>query len=114
MAGGKKFDQGKPRLSLVSSDGIEEVAKVATFGALKYDDHNWRNGFKWSRVLDAAMRHLNKYNRGERIDSESGLSHLAHAAWNLLALIEFEKHNIGEDDLFKGYKDEENKSSNED
>jgi hypothetical protein len=100
---GKKFDQGKPRVSLLSSDAILEVAKVATMGAQKYDDHNWRKGMKWSRLMDAAERHLLSYNKGDRIDNESSLSHLAHVAWNILALIEYEKNNVGEDDLFKGY-----------
>lgn len=100
---GKKFDTGKPRISLLSSDAIVEIAKVATMGAQKYDDHNWRKGMKWSRLMDAAERHLLKYNKGERVDEESGLSHLAHVAWNLMALLEYEINNVGEDDLFKGY-----------
>lgn len=115
---GTKHDNGKVRLSLVSVDGIEEVGKVATFGSLKYNDHNWRQGFDWSRLLDAAYRHMNQFNNGDRKDfkasckkckkgkckNHSGLSHLAHAAWNLLALIEFEKNEQGVDDLWKGYK----------
>ncbi len=97
---GIKYDQGKPRVSLLSSIALLEVAKVATFGANKYQDHNWRKAFKWSRLLDAALRHILAYNGGNRIDEESGLSHLNHAAWNLLALIEFENTNNGEDDLW--------------
>ena len=46
---------------------------------------------------------LIKYCTGQRIDEESGLSHLAHIAWNALALLEFEVEKIGEDDIFKGY-----------
>lgn len=107
MSEGKKFDEGKPRVSLLSSDAILEVAKVATMGASKYDDHNWRGGMKWSRLLDAAERHLLKYNKGDRIDEESKLSHLAHVAWNLMALLEYEINGVGEDDLFKGYKKDE-------
>jgi hypothetical protein len=103
MSQGTKFDQGKPRISLLSSDAIIEVAKVATMGAEKYDDHNWRKGMKWSRLMDAAERHLLKYNKGDRIDDESNLSHLTHVAWNIMALIDYEINNIGEDDLFKGY-----------
>ena len=104
MSGGVKHDEGKPILSLISSDALEELAKVLSFGAKKYEDHNWRKGFKWSRIYDAAQRHLIKYNRGERIDPETGLSHLSHAFCNLMFLIEFEKNNVGEDDLWKGYK----------
>jgi hypothetical protein len=109
---GKKFDSGKPRISLLSSAAILEVAKVATMGAEKYDDHNWRKGMKWSRLMDAAERHLLDYNNGDRIDKESKLSHLAHVAWNIMALIEYEISKVGEDDLFKGYeKTKENKLS---
>lgn len=114
---GTKHDSGKPRMSLLSAHALEEIAHIATFGAKKYDDQNWRKGFKWSRLLDAAQRHLNEYNKGKRIDTDpdckecqdnsclnhSGRSHLAAAAWNLMALLEFEKTNIGEDDLWKGY-----------
>lgn len=106
---GKKFDEGKPRVSLLSSDAILEIAKVATMGATKYSDNNWRSGMKWSRIMDAAQRHLLKYNKGERIDEESKLSHLAHVAWNILALLEYEINNVGEDDLFKGYHKNDNK-----
>jgi len=100
---GKKFDEGKTRISLLSSDAILEIAKVATMGASKYDDHNWRKGMKWSRLMDAAERHLLSYNKGDRIDKESKLSHLAHVAWNIMALLEYEINKVGEDDLWKGY-----------
>lgn len=101
---GKKFDEGKPRVSLIiMSKALLEVAKVGTFGAQKYGDHNFRSGMKWSRLVDAALRHLFAYLSGERIDHESGLSHLAHIAWNIMALLEFELNGVGEDDLFKGY-----------
>jgi hypothetical protein len=101
---GKKYDSGKARVSLLSSDAIIEVAKVATMGAKKYDDNNWRGGMKWSRLMDAAERHLLAYNKGDRIDEESGLSHLAHVAWNIMALLDYEVNKVGEDDLWKGYK----------
>lgn len=104
MSEGVKHDSGKPRVSLLSSDAILEIAKVGTMGAEKYQDHNWRKGMKWSRLMDAAERHLLDYNKGERIDPESKLSHLAHVAWNFMALLEYELNNVGEDDLFKGYK----------
>lgn len=100
---GKKYDSGKPRVSLIFTQALLEVAKVGTFGALKYDDHNWRKGMKWSRLTDAQLRHLIAYVSGDRKDNESGLSHLAHVAWNALALVEYELNQIGEDDLFKGY-----------
>lgn len=96
-----KFDQDKPPMHLLSNEALLEIAKVMQFGANKYHAHNWRKGFLWSRPLAAAMRHLGAFNDGEDKDPESGLSHLAHAACNLLFLIEFEKHHPELDDRFK-------------
>lgn len=104
---GNKFDAGKPKMSLLSSEALMELAKVMTYGESKYTAHNWRKGFKWSRILDAAQRHLSAYNSGERKDPETGITHLAHAMANLMMLIEFELNNVGEDDLWKGYPSKE-------
>ena len=104
MSDGKKFDAGKPQVSLLSSIALIELAKVMSYGSSKYEPQNWRKGFKWSRIMDAAMRHLLAYNGGERIDPETELTHLAHCMANLMMLVEFEKTNCGEDDLFKGKK----------
>lgn len=98
----QKYDTGKPRMSLLSSVALEKIAEVLTFGAQKYEPHNWRKGFKYSRLMDAALRHLNAYNGGEKKDPESGKSHLAHASCCLMMLLEFEETGIGEDDLWKG------------
>ena len=96
---GVKFDLGKPRMSLLSADALLEIGKVAGLGAAKYGDHNWRNGMKWSRLLDAAQRHILSWQNGQTNDEESSVSHLAHAAWNLMALLEYEKRNMGTDDI---------------
>lgn len=105
--GGTKHDAGKARVSLIVSKALLEVAKVGTMGAEKYGDYNYRKGMKWSRLADAALRHFFSYLSGERIDPESGLSHLAHVAWNILAMLEYELDGVGEDDLWKGYKKDE-------
>jgi len=77
---GKKYDDGKPRVDLVSSEFIEGMGVVRGFGAGKYGDWNWANGIKFSRNIAAALRHLLAFARGEDIDPESGESHLLHAA----------------------------------
>lgn len=100
MTEGKKFDADKPKVSLLSSIALLEMAKVMTYGMSKYGSHQWRGGFKYSRLMDAAFRHLHAYNSGERFDSETGLTHLSHAACNLMMLMEFEKTGKGEDDLY--------------
>jgi len=86
---GVKFDKGKERYDLLASHSLHEVAKVYTMGAEKYDDNNWRQGILWGRIFGAAMRHLWAFWRGEDIDPESGLHHLAHASWGCLTLLEY-------------------------
>lgn len=117
---GVKFDQDKPRLSLVFTDAFLEVAKVGTKGAKKYGDHNYKDGMKWSRLMDAGLRHALKANKGIMYDIEpdceacqnktcedhTGELHMAQAAWNFLALTEYIVNNLGENDLFKGYENE--------
>lgn len=86
-----KHDEGKPRAGLVLGDfsrALLEVAKVGTFGAEKYSDHGWLSvEDNRARYLDALWRHL--LAKEER-DSESGYSHLAHVAWNALAVLELD------------------------
>lgn len=85
---GKKYDRNKERMDLVPWTSVREMAKVLTFGADKYGDHNWRQGIEHSRLYAATMRHLTSYWLGESIDPESGLSHLAHAMTNLAMMTE--------------------------
>lgn len=96
-----KFDQGKARLDLLPVTSLVQIAEVLTDGAKKYGDHNWRKGFVWSRLYSAAMRHLTAHLNGEDKDPETGRSHLAHAACNLMFLLEFEAYNLGTDDRYK-------------
>lgn len=95
-----KFDGSKPRMELLPAVAIEEIAKVLTFGAVKYDSWNWAKGFKWSRLLGAALRHLFAFMRGEDKDPESGLSHLAHAGCCIVFLLWHEKFKKELDDRF--------------
>jgi hypothetical protein len=109
---GVKFDEGKERYDLFAAWPLNEVAKVYTYGTLKYDDNNWRKGMKWGKLFGALMRHAWKWWRGETWDPESGLHHLAHAAWQCLALMEYERCKLGEDDRAgKDLEDADNKKS---
>jgi hypothetical protein len=89
---GAKLDDGKVRLDLVFNgfaNALNEVAKVATFGAEKYTEDGWvtvPDGIK--RYTAAMHRHLNAEARGEINDPESDLSHAAHSCWNALAVLE--------------------------
>lgn len=99
---GTKHDQGKPRWDLLPTQPLGAIAQVLTFGAEKYDAHDWRAGFDYSRLIGAAYRHLSAYNDGEDTDPESGLSHLAHLGCCVLFLLEQEAKGTGTDDRYKG------------
>lgn len=87
---GKKFDGGKLRLDLVPVEFIEEMARVFEYGAKKYGVDNWRQGFDLDRLYAAALRHLFAWRKGGVADEESGLPHLAQAAWNMLVMLHYE------------------------
>jgi hypothetical protein len=95
-----KFDGAKPRVELLPFAALEETSKVLAFGVEKYGEHNWRNGFKWSRLLGAMLRHIFAFLRGEDNDPETGLSHMAHAACCVLFLLEHILLKYGEDDRY--------------
>lgn len=96
-----KHDTDKLPMHLLSTTALEEVAAVLQFGAQKYDAHNWRKGFVWSRPLSAALRHILAFNGGEDCDPESGRSHIAHAMCCLMFLLEFEKTHPELDDRYR-------------
>jgi Domain of unknown function (DUF5664) len=101
ITGGTKYDAGKPPMSLIPRSAHMAEAEVLAFGAKKYSAHNWRDGFKWSRLIDAAMRHLTAFSDGEDLDPETGLSHVAHLRCCTGFLLEHIVHELGTDDRYK-------------
>lgn len=87
---GVKYDSDKPDLSLLSPIAITYLAAVLSFGAKKYDSHNWRKGIDKARLVSAAMRHLLAALAGEQNDRETGLPHSAHVMCNMMFLCELE------------------------
>jgi hypothetical protein len=88
---GRKYDYEKPQLYLLPPKTLYEVGKVLTFGAEKYDPHNWRKvDDLQNRYSSAAMRHILAHIDGEDLDEETGLSHLAHAICCLMFKLEDE------------------------
>lgn len=61
-------------------------------------ERNWEKGMKWGRPFAALMRHMWSWWRGEKVDEETGMSHLWHACACLSFLIAFEARNTGTDD----------------
>jgi hypothetical protein len=89
---GLKLDQGKREWHLLPWEAAEQVVDVLMFGAKKYAPDNWRHVENaQTRYLNAAIRHLLAWKRGEAHDPESGLHHLAHAACCVLFLLALEK-----------------------
>lgn len=88
MAEGKKYDNGKIRYDLIPPECLEAIAKILTFGAIKYGSNNWQNLEDFNnRYYSAAERHIQARRKGEKIDPESGLPHSAHAVVNLIFLL---------------------------
>src|SRR4051794_10432638 len=86
--GGEKGSKPQ-RLELVPEEALLRVSEVYGFGAEKYEPNNWRRGYDWSLSYGALRRHLAAFWTGEDADPESGLPHLAHAAFHVLALLVF-------------------------
>jgi len=88
---GIKNDEGKLLAGLVIQDfglALLQVSGVGTYGADKYAPKNWllvEGGER--RYFDALMRHL-LLAETEENDPETGISHLSHVAWNILAVVE--------------------------
>ena len=81
-----KFDSGKLQYSLIPTSATLALAQVLTYGAKKYKPNNWQQVDDTTRYVDALYRHLEAWRSGELTDSESGLSHLAHAMTNIVFL----------------------------
>jgi uncharacterized HAD superfamily protein len=101
--GGKRLNSGKTRHDLTPAFAQEQYARVMTFGADRYGDHNWQRGMAWSKVLASLERHLQAIKRGEDFDQESGLLHSAHVMCNAAFLSEYYKIYPQGDDRQHGY-----------
>jgi hypothetical protein len=97
-AGGVKHDQNKIRWDLVPYDAVNEIAKVLTFGAAKYEARNWEKGMNWSRAFGALQRHLTRWFHGQDKDKETKLTHLANAGCCIFFLLAWELRQVGVDD----------------
>lgn len=105
MSGGKKFDENKVPMELLSHKALEEIAKVFGVGAVKYGRFNYKAGIAWTRIIGAAYRHLGAFNSGEDLDPESGLSHIAHLGCCVIMLLDYIRTHKELDDRHKEPKD---------
>lgn len=97
--GGLRKDAGKNRLELIPATWTWALGDVLTKGAYKYEDRNWERGMPWDKMVGCYKRHVEKFMSGERYDEETGCHHLAMAAWNILALMDYDLRSAGENNL---------------
>lgn len=96
--GGARWNEGKERWDLVPFDALGEVVRVYTVGAKKYADRNWEKGMAWHICIGATFRHFWKWLLSENLDPETNCHHLAHAIWNLMALLAYQMRGMTEFD----------------
>ena len=69
---GKKFDQNKPRMSLLPKGALSAVIRVLEFGATKYQVDNWKHVPDAKvRYYDAMQRHIDAWWHGEQKDRQT-------------------------------------------
>ena len=94
-----RHNQGKPKISMISSEFLLELTKVLEYGAKKYSRDNWKKGLPYTEVIDSLTRHLLAFKDGEDIDDESKCLHLGHIAANTMFLTYYLlKGDISNDD----------------
>jgi len=93
-----KYHTGYEKIPVIP---LGELAKVYTYGTIKYNDNNWRLGMEWGKCYAPLERHASKWRKGEIFDDESGLHHLAHCAWQCFALYEYTIFHKDKDNRYK-------------
>ncbi len=91
--GGKKGIKPR-RYDLIPPSSLAALADVYGMGAEKYDDTNWVKGYSWRYSYGAMQRHVEAARDGEWTDPESGLPHLAHAAWHMFTLMYYQEYHF--------------------
>jgi len=81
---------------------INAMIKIMGLGLSKYEHETWKNRPK-SKLKDAIYRHYSEYLLGNKIDDESGISHLAHIACNCMILYYLEQQTDYDEQKDKDY-----------
>jgi len=87
-------DADSTRYDLISPVAMRRIAETYAEGATKYGAHNWRKGFPASDLMNHALKHLYTFLAGDRSED-----HLAHATWNLMAIMHFQEKMPGMIDI---------------
>ena len=79
-----RYNEGKPKWSLVHYESMIPMIRVLEFGALKYAPKNWLKPMNETEILESMQRHLAALMDGEEFDQESGVSHMGHIQANAM------------------------------
>jgi hypothetical protein len=77
------------RFDLIPWAAIREASHILDFGAVKHGIGTWKT-ISAEVHLDAAMSHIGHWLDGQKIDPESGRSHLQHALIRVLFAVALE------------------------
>lgn len=99
--GAVKDNKNKPRHSLLPYSALNEAAKAFTHGEAKYGSFNYKEGFEWSKLIDATYRHPGAFNSGIDHDDETSFNHIGHALASLMMLMDHYHNGYGKDDRYK-------------
>jgi hypothetical protein len=97
---GVRYNAGKNAMDLFPPNAMLALGVVYTKGAEKYSPNNWRKGMRYGICIGAAFRHIFQWMTGQDMDEETGCHHLAMAAWNCLAIVQWQSEGVGEDDRY--------------
>lgn len=86
-----RYNEGKPRWSLVDHESLEPMVRVLEFGEQKYGRWNWKKGLNKNEILESLYRHLIKLMAGEENDKETGLNHIGHIMSNAMFYSYFDR-----------------------
>lgn len=116
------------RFDLIPVEPLRLLAEHFGKGARKYDEHQWRSGYEWSKSYSALMRHLTEFWLGNDYDvcsndpdgcsmvtaagddfepleddtcyNHTGSHHMTAVAWHSFVLMEFTQTHPGHDDRY--------------
>lgn len=94
------------RYELIPWEPLAELAKAYEVGGRKYGDDNYLNGYSYGRSFGAMMRHGWRFMAGQDYDPDTGVHHLALAAWHCFTMMTFQVRSLGTDDRYKQQKEE--------
>jgi len=84
MKSALRFNEGKPKWTLVHFNSLIPLVRVLEYGAKKYAPYNWQKPMSRMDILDSMQRHMAKLIDGEENDDESGLPHIGHILANAM------------------------------